>query len=103
MQEIILKFNEDEGQYIYAGLDLEQTTKLTVADALMGLTAAAAHFLVSLKEEGGATSEEVGALTEELKEALDQMVGGFMIQSALDEIEENFGQNREFDKNNPHE
>lgn len=100
MKEIKIQFEEVYGRNLYRGINMEPAIGISIADAIIGLTAGLAQFLTALKINGDATEEEIKQAAEGAKASLDEMLGYLLIQTTLDEVEENFRLNSEFDNSN---
>lgn len=103
MKEIKIQFEEKDGHHLYRGINIEPAVGITIADAIIGLTAGLAQFLTALKTNGDATEEGVKQTAEGVKASLDDMLGYLLLQTTLDEVEENFRLNSGFDNNNEDE
>ena len=100
MKEITIQFEEKDGRDLYRGIDIETAVGISIADAIIGLTEGLAQFLAALKIAGYATEEGVKQAAEGAKASLDGILGYLLIQTTLDEVEENFRLNSGFDNNN---
>lgn len=100
MKEITIQFEEKDGHHLYRGINIEPAVGITIVDAIVGMTAGLAQFLTALKINGDATDEGVKQAAEGTKASLDDMLGYLLLQTTLDEVEENFRLNSGFDNNN---